>query len=97
MSASLAAVGFALLDRHGGAHARAGDHRGRDRDPDPGRDRRDHGAEGCVMPPVMQQACAELSPFSWGLEGFLDLFVRGGGVREVLPEAGQLLAFGAAC
>ncbi|MCK7498085.1 MAG: hypothetical protein MZW92_50795 [Comamonadaceae bacterium] len=45
VSASLAAIGFALLDRHGGAHARAGDHRGRDRDPDPGRDRRDHGAE----------------------------------------------------
>lgn len=49
-----------------------------------------------VMPPVMQQL-AELSPFSWGLEGFLDLFVRGGGVRAVLPEAGQLLAFGTAC
>jgi ABC-2 type transport system permease protein len=49
-----------------------------------------------VMPPVMQRL-AELSPFSWGLEGFLDLFVRGGGVREVLPEAGQLLAFGTVC
>lgn len=49
-----------------------------------------------VMPPVMQRL-AELSPFSWGLEGFLDLFVRGGGVREMLPEAGQLLAFAVAC
>ncbi len=49
-----------------------------------------------VMPPVMQQL-AELSPFSWGLEGFLDLFVRGGGVREMLPEAGQLLAFAVVC
>lgn len=49
-----------------------------------------------VMPAWMQQL-ADLTPFSWGLEGFLDLFIRGGGVREVLPEAGRLLAFAAAC
>lgn len=49
-----------------------------------------------VMPPVMQQL-AELSPFSWGLEGFLDLFVRGGNARDALPEAGRLLAFALAC
>ena len=49
-----------------------------------------------VMPSAMQQL-AELSPFSWGLDGFLDIFIRGGGVREVLPEAGRLVAFGAAC
>ncbi len=49
-----------------------------------------------VMPPAMQQL-AELTPFSWGLEGFLDIFIRGGGVREVLPEAGRLLGFGLTC
>lgn len=49
-----------------------------------------------VMPPAMQQL-AELSPFSWGLDGFLDIFVRGGHLRDVLPEAGQLLAFGVTC
>ena len=49
-----------------------------------------------VMPPVMQRL-AELSPFAWGMEGFLDLFVRGGGVRDILPEAGQLFAFGTVC
>jgi ABC-2 type transport system permease protein len=49
-----------------------------------------------VMPAWMQRL-ADLTPFSWGLEGFLDLFVRGGGLREVLPEAGQLLVFAAAC
>jgi len=49
-----------------------------------------------VMPSAMQQI-AELSPFSWGLDGFLDIFIRGGGVREVLPEAGRLVAFGVAC
>jgi ABC-2 type transport system permease protein len=49
-----------------------------------------------VMPPFMQQL-AGWSPFSWGLEGFLDIFIRGGGLREVLPEAGKLLAFAATC
>ena len=49
-----------------------------------------------VMPPVLQQL-SHASPLSWGLEGFLDVFVRGGGVREVLPELLQLLAFAAVC
>jgi ABC-2 type transport system permease protein len=49
-----------------------------------------------VMPPAMQQL-AELSPFSWGLEGFLDIFIRGSGVHEILPEAGRLAGFGVAC
>ena len=49
-----------------------------------------------VMPPAMQQL-AELSPLSWGLDGFLDIFIRGGGVQEVLPEAGRLLGFGVVC
>ena len=49
-----------------------------------------------VMPAGMQQL-AEISPFSWGLEGFLDVFIRGGGVREVLPESGRLLAFASVC
>ena len=49
-----------------------------------------------VMPPVLQQL-SHASPLSWGLEGFLDVFVRGGGVREVVPELLQLLAFAAAC
>ncbi len=49
-----------------------------------------------VMPLALQQI-ANVSPLSWGLEGFLDIFVRAGGVREVLPEFLQLLAFAAAC
>lgn len=44
-----------------------------------------------VMPPVLQ-ALSNLSPMSWGLQGYLDLFLRGGGVRDVLPEAALLLA-----
>jgi len=49
-----------------------------------------------VMPGWMQDL-ADLTPFSWGLEGFLDLFIRGGGLRDVLPETGQLLLFATAC
>ena len=49
-----------------------------------------------VMPPTMQ-LFAEWTPFSWGLDGFLDIFIRGGGVREVWPEAARLLTFGATC
>lgn len=49
-----------------------------------------------VMLPIMQDL-AVLSPLSWGLDGFLDVFVRGGGVPDVLPEALSLLAFSAFC
>lgn len=49
-----------------------------------------------VMPPLMQKL-ALLSPLSWGLDGFHDVFVRGGGVAEALPEALGLLAFSAIC
>jgi ABC-2 type transport system permease protein len=49
-----------------------------------------------VMPALMQNL-AVLSPLSWGLDGFLEVFVRGGGVPDVLPEALGLLAFSALC
>lgn len=49
-----------------------------------------------VMPQLMQEL-AVLSPLSWGLDGFLDVFVRGGGVSHVLPESMGLLAFSALC
>ncbi len=49
-----------------------------------------------VMPPLMQDL-ALLSPLSWGLDGFIDVFVRDGGVKQVLPEALSLLAFSAIC
>ncbi|MCC7515944.1 MAG: ABC transporter permease [Pseudomonadales bacterium] len=46
-----------------------------------------------VMPETMQQL-ANLSPMCWGLEGFLDIFLRNGTLKDVLPEAGSLLLFG---
>ena len=49
-----------------------------------------------IMPPVMQQI-GMISPFSWALEGFFDVFLREGGVRAVLPEVSALMAFGLVC
>lgn len=49
-----------------------------------------------VMPPFMREL-ADISPMSWGLEGFLDIFLRNAHWQEVLPEAGALLLFAAIC
>jgi ABC-2 type transport system permease protein len=46
-----------------------------------------------VMPGFMQDL-ANLSPMSWGLEGFLDIFLRNGSVSDVLPESLALFIFG---
>lgn len=48
-----------------------------------------------VMPSFMQ-AITTISPMSWGLQGFLDIFLRGGGVTHIWPEALSLAAFGLA-
>jgi ABC-2 type transport system permease protein len=45
-----------------------------------------------VMPKVMQNIGA-FSPLSWGLNGFLTVFVRGGGIRSILPEVASMLLF----
>ncbi len=46
-----------------------------------------------IMPPLMQQL-SELSPMAWGLNGFLDIFLRNGDIRDVMAESLTLLAFG---
>ena len=46
-----------------------------------------------IMPEFMQ-TLANISPMSWGLDGFLDIFLRGGGVSMVLDEALMLMLFG---
>ena len=48
-----------------------------------------------VMPGFMQDL-ANMSPMSWGLEGFLDIFLRNGNVSDVLPKSLYLLIFGIA-
>ena len=46
-----------------------------------------------IMPDFMQ-TLANISPMSWGLDGFLDIFLRGGGMAMVLNEALMLMLFG---
>jgi ABC-2 type transport system permease protein len=46
-----------------------------------------------VMPHFMQ-TLSVVSPMSWGLEGFLDIFLRNGNVLDVLPEFLLLFVFG---
>jgi len=48
-----------------------------------------------VMPKVMQKLSA-FSPLSWGLDAFLELFVKNGNVWAIFPESMYLLAFGTA-
>lgn len=45
-----------------------------------------------LMNQTMQHV-ATFSPMNWGLSGFYDIFLRGGGVREILPESFKLLCF----
>ena len=57
------------------------------------------GAIGGVMVPKFympegMQALAVVSPMSWGLDGFLDIFLRGLGPKEVALESFALAAFG---
>ncbi len=47
-----------------------------------------------VMPEVMQTIAA-YSPMNWGLEGLLDVVLRGGNISTVMPEIARLLGFAA--
>lgn len=49
-----------------------------------------------VMPPVMQ-TLANFSPMAWALQGFLDVFLRGGGWSLIWPKVGLLGLFGVVC
>jgi ABC-2 type transport system permease protein len=48
-----------------------------------------------IMPELMQKF-ASISPMSWGLDGFLKVFVKGEGVYGVIYESVALVAFGTA-
>jgi ABC-2 type transport system permease protein len=45
-----------------------------------------------VMPEVMRNISA-FSPLNWSLEGFYKLFLRGGGVADIVRDALKLMAF----
>lgn len=47
-----------------------------------------------LFPPAIQSAVRVL-PTTWAMEGMLDLGLRGGGLMDILPEAGVLLGFAA--
>lgn len=49
-----------------------------------------------VMPEVLQSV-SRYSPMAWGLDGFLDVFLRGGGTGMVAVPALKLFVFGGAC
>jgi ABC-2 type transport system permease protein len=44
--------------------------------------------------PVAMQAVAKWSPMSWGLEGFLDILLRNGTLRDIAPKAAALCSLG---
>ncbi len=46
-----------------------------------------------IMPDYLQ-LMTNISPMAWALDGFLDIFLRNGGVMAVLAEAAALLGFG---
>lgn len=46
-----------------------------------------------IMPESMQRL-ADISPMSWGLDGFLDIFIRNGDLLMVAKESILLLLFG---
>lgn len=47
-----------------------------------------------LFPPAVQNA-VKILPTTWAMQGMLDLLLRGGGLPEILPEAGVLLGFAA--
>jgi ABC-2 type transport system permease protein len=54
---------------------------------------------GCWYPmelfPATVQNIVRILPTTWAMQGMLDLVLRGGGLRDILPEAGVLLGFAA--
>jgi ABC-2 type transport system permease protein len=45
-----------------------------------------------LFPPAIQNA-VKILPTTWAMQGMLDLGLRGGGLVDILPEAGILLGF----
>lgn len=46
-----------------------------------------------IMPPAMQKL-TEISPMSWGLDGFLDIFLKSANLNMVVNNVLMLIAFG---
>ena len=52
---------------------------------------------GCWYPlemfPTAVQHAVKILPTTWAMQGMLNLVLRGGGLADILPEAGVLLGF----
>ena len=48
-----------------------------------------------IMPPAMQ-SLSNFSPMAWGLNGFFEVLLRGGNVKDVLIESVALFMFASA-
>ncbi len=46
-----------------------------------------------IMPEAMQKL-TEISPMSWGLDGFLDIFLQGASLNMIMPKVLLLMIFG---
>lgn len=49
-----------------------------------------------IMPEAMQKL-ADISPMSWGLDGFLNIFLKSGDITMVLDKISMLFLFGIIC
>lgn len=49
-----------------------------------------------LMPEVMR-AISEISPLSWGIKGYYDVFLRNASIVGVIPESAKLILFYVAC
>jgi len=45
-----------------------------------------------IMPELMRHISV-LSPLNWALEGFYELFLRGGGVKDIIIDSAKLMIF----
>ncbi|HSV86827.1 MAG TPA: hypothetical protein VLH85_09645, partial [Levilinea sp.] len=50
---------------------------------------------GARVTPPLYQTVVKALPSTWAMTGFTDIVTRRGGVADILPEAGILLAFSA--
>ena len=50
-----------------------------------------------LMMPLAMQHATWASPMAWGLDGFLNVFVRGAHIGDILTSLGLLLGFAALC
>jgi ABC-2 type transport system permease protein len=51
----------------------------------------------CICHAQTHELLSAISPLNWGLEGFYDLFIRNGNLRDILPECIVSVVFAGLC